>query len=206
MGDEPSGLRLTSGSRVTEPAAYLTDQFERLVSLDRKSLLAQGALLPARAAQSNLTNALTEAKALYQVTQSYSTNGQPFGAQGFTMLAPEFTWTTGSCGATPTNCISFHVMDVSTGRDAQGLAIAAYSSESSTCWYAIDIESTPVVLPNDASAFKSTSHGANASVMAGSFYARSPVDSSPTSCNASLVLHAHHAAWADTYASAGGLS
>jgi len=25
MGDEPSGLRLTSGSRVTEPAAYLTD-------------------------------------------------------------------------------------------------------------------------------------------------------------------------------------
>jgi hypothetical protein len=160
-----------------------------------------------RAAQSNLTNALTEAKALYQVTQSYAaTNGRPYGVSTFTMQAPEFTWTTGSCSAITANCISFLVMDVSADHDAQGLALAVYSSASSTCWYAIDIEATPVVIPDDASALKPTAHGANGAVIAGVFYAKSLAGSSPTSCNASLVLHAHHAAWASSYSTAGGLS
>jgi hypothetical protein len=121
------------------------------------------------------------------------------------MQAPEFTWTTGSCGAATANCISFKVMDVSTDHDAEGLALASYSTESSTCWYAIDIESTPAVVPNDASALQSGTN-ANRAVNAGTFYARSPDGSSPTSCSASLVLHAHHAGWATSYSSAGGLS
>jgi hypothetical protein len=182
-------------------------QFNLLVSRDRQSLLAQGALVANREAESNLTNALTETLALYQVTQSYSSaNGQPYGVHDFTMQAPEFTWTNGSCGAATANCISFQVMDVSADHDAQGVALAVYSSEASTCWYAIDIEATPVVVPHDPSAFKSTSHSANADIMAGTFYARSPVGSTPTSCSASLVLHAHHAAWANNYVTAGGLS
>ena len=182
-------------------------QFDALVASDRNILLAQAASLASRAAQSNLTNALTEAKALYQVTQSYSsTNGQPYSAHDFTAQAPEFTWTNRSCSEAKANCISFQVMDVSADHDAQGVALAVYSPESATCWYAVDIEATPVVIPNDASAFRSTTHSANDGVMAGVFYARSPVGSSPTSCNASLVVHAHHAGWADDYSSAGGLS
>src|SRR5579863_8748036 len=63
-----------------------------------------------RASQSNLTNALTEAKALYQNnSQSYG-----FGQAELAASAPEFTWTLGtSCGPTATpgpggpNCVSF---------------------------------------------------------------------------------------------------
>jgi len=182
-------------------------QFDALVSHDGKILLAQAALAASRAAESNLTNALVEAKALYQVNQSYSsTSGRPYGLSTFTMQAPEFTWTTGSCSAEAANCISFHIVDVSSDHDAQGVALAAYSAEASTCWYAVDIEVSPMVIPKDASAFQSTTHSANVGVTAGVFYSRSPVGSSPTSCNASLVLHARHAAWADDFASAGGLS
>lgn len=158
-----------------------------------------------RAAESNLTNALTEAKALYQVNQSYSAAGHPFGANAFTMQAPEFTWTTGSCSAA--SCVSLQVMDVSTDTDAQGVALAAFSSETSTCWYAMDLETTPVLIVNDPTAFQSTTDVANVGVSAGGdFYARSPVDSTPTSCSASLVLHPHQAHWGTTYVNAGALS
>ncbi len=183
-------------------------QFDALVVREGKSVLAElAASVADRAAESNLTNATTEAKALYQVSQSYSsTNGPPYGVSTFTMQAPEFAWTTGSCSAATANCVSFQVMDVSADHDAQGVALATYSSKSSTCWYAIDIETTPVVVPNDASALRSSSNSPNARVKAGVFYARSPVGSSPTSCSAPLVLHAHHAAWTDSYSAAGGLS
>jgi hypothetical protein len=181
-------------------------QFDALVARDRNSLLAQAALVASRAAESNLTNALTEAKALYQLYQSYSAEGHPYSVKTFTMQAPEFTWTTDSCSAASPNCISLQVMDVTADDDAQGLALAAFSPESSTCWYAIDIETTPAVIDHDPTALQSTTRSANGGVSAGVFFARSPVGSAPTSCTASLVLHAHHAEWADNYASAGGLS
>src|ERR1022692_101411 len=41
-----------------------------------------------RAAQSNLTNAVTEAKALYQVTQAYTGSGGAYTAGNFTSQAP----------------------------------------------------------------------------------------------------------------------
>ena len=44
-----------------------------------------------RAAQSNLTNALTEVKALYQNSQSYNTGSLPVAT--LNASAPEFTWT-----------------------------------------------------------------------------------------------------------------
>jgi hypothetical protein len=168
----------------------------------------QAALVASRAAESNLTNALTEGKSLFQVNQAYSSNGgQPYAANDFTMQAPEFTWKNGSCSAAMANCISFQVIDVSAEHDDQGLVLAAFSPESSTCWYAIDLEASPVVVSNDASAFQSTVHSANRSLTtAGVFYARSPVGTTPTSCTASLVLHVHHAAWGVSYSGAGGLS
>ncbi len=183
-------------------------QFDQIVARDRPSLLAQGAAVADRAAESNLVNALTEAKALYQVNQSYSSSpGHPYGVRTFSMQAPEFTWTTGACGSATANCISIQVLDVFSDHDAQGVALSAYSPETSTCWYAIDLEAGPRVVHGDASALQSTARGPNASVtVAGAYYARSPVGSTPSSCSASLVLHAHKAGWRSDFADAGALS
>jgi type IV pilus assembly protein PilA len=99
-----------------------------------------------RAAQSNLTNALTEAKALYQVNQSYSGNSGAYTTANFTSQAPEFTWepTATPCTSAIVNCINFKVFDVTTTGDGQGLSLAAYSAKTGTCWYAFDVESTPI--------------------------------------------------------------
>jgi type IV pilus assembly protein PilA len=95
-----------------------------------------------RAAQSNLTNALTEAKALYEVNESYSTSGASYTSGQFASQAPEFTWTTGNC-TTQSNCVSFAVFSVGSTNDGQGLALAVWSAKTSTCWYAWDVETTP---------------------------------------------------------------
>jgi type IV pilus assembly protein PilA len=103
-----------------------------------------------RAAQSNLTNAVTEAKALYQVTQAYTGSGGAYTAGNFTSQAPEFNWQLGAvCGTTTTNCVSVSVFAVSATSDAQGLSLAVDSSKTNTCWYAFDVESTPAAPPLD---------------------------------------------------------
>jgi hypothetical protein len=182
-------------------------QFDQLVSHDRESLLAQGDLLADRAAESNLTNAITEAKALYQVDQAYSSEGRPYGVHALSMQAPEFAWTTGPCSEATQNCISVQVLDVGADHDSQGIALSTLSRLSSTCWYDVDLESSPRVVPNDHTAFLSMVRGPNASVTtAGVYYARSPAGATPTSCTASLVLHAHRASWGSSYTGAGAMS
>src|ERR1700692_384162 len=63
-----------------------------------------------RAAQSNLTNALTEVKALYQNSASYLAGSPPVAmtpAGTFTLSALEFSWTNAACnGASAGNCVS----------------------------------------------------------------------------------------------------
>jgi hypothetical protein len=161
-----------------------------------------------RATQSNLTNALTEGKALYQINQSYgSGTGRAYPPSEFMEQAPEFTWTTGSCGASPATCISFAVVDVTASGDHQGLALAAYSSATGTCWYAVDVESTPARIADDPSAIWSVAGGgANSSLQAGTWFATSPQGVTETSCLASSVLHpSGHVAWAQSYNLAGSL-
>ncbi len=99
-----------------------------------------------RAAQSNLTNGLTEAAAIYQG------NNQTFA--GITGIlpssAPEFSWV--SATAVPTagsNQISVETVDVATytgGSDGQGVILAAQSKNGSTCWFAVQLDATPAVL------------------------------------------------------------
>src|SRR6202041_2153435 len=89
-----------------------------------------------RAAQSNLTNAITEAKALYQINQSYSGTTGAYTAAQFQSQAPEFTWTTAACTSSNGNCVSFAVFNVNQNGDGQGLALAVYSAKTATCWYA----------------------------------------------------------------------
>src|ERR1700730_586078 len=68
-----------------------------------------------RAAQSNLTNALTEVKALYQNSASYNqaTNTPMTPANEFQSSAPEFACTNNAaCAAgSPGNCVSVLVVD-----------------------------------------------------------------------------------------------
>src|SRR5579862_9056365 len=80
-----------------------------------------------RAAQSNLTNALTEAKAIYQNAASYSPNNTALTTATFTASAPEFSWTTGGCTASPGNCVSEQVVDTSVLGDGQGIILATRS-------------------------------------------------------------------------------
>jgi hypothetical protein len=160
-----------------------------------------------RAAQSNLVNAITEGKALYEVNQEYgSPDGGAYEASDFTQQAPEFSWNTGSCQASEANCISFAVLDVGVSGDYQGLAVSTYST-TGTCWYAVDVEATPAPISGDPSAIWSLpGGGANSALTAGVWYATSPSGVTETSCSASSVLHASaHVGWAQSFTSAGPL-
>jgi type IV pilus assembly protein PilA len=100
-----------------------------------------------RAAQSNLTNGLTEAKALYQNQQSYATANLPLTS--FQASAPEFGWiqgagATGNCTvALGPNCMSETPVDVASLADGGGV-ILANLSKTGTCWYTMSLEATPV--------------------------------------------------------------
>jgi type IV pilus assembly protein PilA len=149
-----------------------------------------------RAAQSNLTNALTEAKALYEVDQSYS-NGGSYTPAVFTSQAPEFTWQNTTCSST--NCISYDVVSVSTANDGQGIILAAYSAKTSTCWYVLDLEAVPV--SGLTGGIESGGTNKNAMTAAGVYYGRSKVNA--TTCVASTAAAPTGAAgWGATYSSA----
>jgi type IV pilus assembly protein PilA len=96
-----------------------------------------------RAAQSNLTNALTEASAVYQNSGQTFSNGV---SALFTSSAPEFSWTSGGCGTSPQNCVSYDVFSVGTGSgtnaDGNGLLLADRSNVGD-CWYTLDILNAP---------------------------------------------------------------
>jgi type IV pilus assembly protein PilA len=170
-----------------------------------------------RAAQSNLTNALTEAKALYQVNQSYSTNGAAYTPGQFTSQAPEFTWQTTACSSSQTNCISYKVVDSSVAGDGQGLVLAAYSAKTSTCWYAVDLESAPAAVTttgfitgaagdkNSLTAVPGPPATATAVATAGVYYGKSPTNT--TTCSATTGASPPATAlWGNSYTNANTIS
>ncbi len=137
-----------------------------------------------RAAQSNLTNAITEAKALYQVTQAYTGSTAPYTTGSFTSQAPEFDWlgvtAATACPTTTAICVSVLVFSVSSSGDAQGLSFAVDSAKTNTCWYGFDVESTPAGPPTgplDATttfANAGTYYGKHATIPAGGCKALNP--------------------------------
>ncbi len=95
-----------------------------------------------RSAQSNLTNALTELKALYQNGQTYNVATLPVAT--LTASAPEFSWVqSGACTSAGGNCISEYPVDVSSAADGFGVITAAWAKGTNTCWYAVDLEQAP---------------------------------------------------------------
>jgi hypothetical protein len=162
---------------------------------------------PNCSAQSNLTNALTEAKALYQVNQAYGSRpGDPYLPGNFSGQAPEFTWTLGSCKGQKASCVSEEVVDVATAGDSQGVVLAVWSAPSAICWYAVDLEASPtaISLKFDRTPFDSGSNH-NTGLSAGVYYAMSP--GGVASCSASTAASAQHQAnWGTNYADAGIVS
>lgn len=165
-----------------------------------------------RAAQSNLTNALTELKALYQNGQTYceancaaGVTALPLtGAGSIQSSAPEFTWTTGA-NVTPGNNISIVPVDVSSVGAGDGVIIATMSKNNNTCWYAADLESTPVAAFTDAGNkdFAAATASGNAgqwesvptsqAPLAGVYYAKVPA--AGTTCNATVPVAATTTVW-----------
>lgn len=83
-----------------------------------------------RSAQSNLTNALQEASAVYQAQgQTYPAAAGPYSA-----AAPEFTWNVAPGVSANQNTMSFAV-----SADNQTLGLAVRSN-TGTCWYLVKAE------------------------------------------------------------------
>ncbi len=166
-----------------------------------------------RAAQSNLTNALTEAKAIYQNAATYSPSGTPIPTNGvavsFSSSAPEFNWVTGAgaaggCSSTPANCISEQVVDAGALTDGQGIILATYSPKTQSCWYAVDLESTPVALVADTGVpFKTAAIVPTGAATAGVFYAQKKTSVTNVNCNANWAATRAAFAWGQSYASPG---
>jgi type IV pilus assembly protein PilA len=104
-----------------------------------------------RAAQSNITNALTELKALYQNGQTYcptvalcAANSTPLATASIQSSAPEFQWTAAGTAVTPGSTVGIDPVDVATSGDGAGVVIAVDSKNANTCWYAADLETTPI--------------------------------------------------------------
>jgi type IV pilus assembly protein PilA len=91
-----------------------------------------------RAAQSNLTNAITEATAQYQSA------GQTFTGISSLLVssAPEYSWVSAGCGTSAPNCISVAPVDVATIGDQQGVVLAAMA-KTGTCWYVAQLQAGP---------------------------------------------------------------
>jgi len=118
-----------------------------------------------RAAQSNLTNALTESSAVYQ------SNNQSFTGLSTAILgssAPEFAWTQSTCASSTANCVSFAVNDAAQTNDGQVLVLAD-ASKSGECWYVVSVQATP---SSSVGLFASNKPLANISnpLKAGTFY------------------------------------
>jgi type IV pilus assembly protein PilA len=164
-----------------------------------------------RAAQSNLTNALTEVKALYQNSASYnaSANTPMTPANEFQASAPEFAWAnnTTCTGGSAGNCVSVQVVDATATNDAQGIELAVYSAKTQTCWYAVDLESAPVAFadtgaPTGPYSFSSASNVPTGATTAGVFYGKK---TGSANCIAGYPSQTAAAfAWGQNYSSAPG--
>jgi len=169
-----------------------------------------------RAAQSNLTNALTELKALYQNGQTYceancaaGITALPLtGAGSIESSAPEFTWSNGSTSVTAGNNISIQPVDVTGAGLGDGVIVATLSKNNSTCWYAADLEATPQAAfaggdPGNVqfiAATAATTVGAQwesvptaQTPVAGVYYSRVPASNG--TCNAAVPLGSGSGAW-----------
>jgi type IV pilus assembly protein PilA len=158
-----------------------------------------------RASQSNLTNGITEAAAVYQgANQSFSTI-----AAALVTSAPEFSWV--AVGATPTagsNQIGVFPVDVAASADQQGVVLATLS-KTGTCWWVAQLAAAPVSVATTGfiraaagAAGAQQVAGANITT-AGTYYAKSTANDA-AHCQANYIeTPAAGFNWGSSYSSAG---
>jgi type IV pilus assembly protein PilA len=154
-----------------------------------------------RAAQSNLTNGLTEASAVYQ------SNNQSFSGivAAVTAAAPEFTWQAAAPGA-GTNQLSIAAYDAATAGDNQVVVIAALS-KTNVCWWVAQLDASPISVAGTGfirGAFGAAGGQATGGALittAGTYYAKSsPNDGAH--CTAAYVETPAGFNWGSSYANA----
>jgi len=171
-----------------------------------------------RSAQSNLTNAVTDVVADYQSTQSFdatasnTATSQDLGCSGTcptphasTAAAlqgqePAFTWADGDQSCTTANaakCVSVLPVDVASANDGQG-AIMAVMSGTGTCWYAMNLQTTPATAGYQAATGFFPGSTTSTVTTAGTYYAKES--------GSSVTCTAQHAttfnSWYPNYSSA----
>jgi len=156
-----------------------------------------------RATQSNLTNGLTEASAVYQG------NNQSFSGISAALVssAPEFSWYDNSVSAPAgSNGMSINPVDVATSGDAQGVVLAGLS-KTGYCWWVVQLNATPTTIPTSGFQTAATGVGSQTgAATAGTFYAKKLVGGTFTAskCTASYPENAAGPfAWGSSYSSAG---
>ena len=121
-----------------------------------------------RAAQSNLSTAVSEIKDMFQPNQSYAT--VYLAAATLTATAPEYSWEQKkACTAkSPNHCVSEYPVDVVSPAGGRGVILATLSS-TGVCWYVVDLEAVPTTT-------KFTDTGGTKQFLAGTTNNKSPND------------------------------
>jgi type IV pilus assembly protein PilA len=158
-----------------------------------------------RASQSNLTNGITEAAAVYQGnSQSYSGI-----AAALVSSAPEFSWVASSTAPTAgSNQISVFPVDVAAIGDQQGVVLATLS-KTGTCWWVAQLAASPVVVASPGF-IQHTAPGVGAQMVAaanittaGTYYAKSTANDA-AHCQANYIeTEVGGFNWGSSYSSAG---
>ncbi len=109
----------------------------------------------ARAAQSDLTNALTTAQSYYANGSTYS----GFDVTAASSAEPSLNWTSGAVGTTK-NAVSLSV-----GSTGNTVVLAAYAAAGNGCWYVLDTtdSSTPSMTTATGISHAGTWYGASVS-------------------------------------------
>ncbi len=132
-----------------------------------------------RAAQSNLNTALTTAKSAETSNQQTYTGIGNTGATPVNLTAdePSINWQTGATG-TNQGPVSFYVDSVTPGN---GIILASYSKNNSTCWFVIDNIGTVTATANGGFA------GTGVPLAAGTYYGSAANDATCNAASAASV-------------------
>jgi len=158
-----------------------------------------------RATQSNLTNGLTEALAVFH-SKSQSFSGV---SAALVSSAPEFSWYAHNVGAPAgSNGISIASVDVAQSGDARGLIMAGLS-KTGYCWWVAQLNATPTTIASTG--FQTAASGVGAqtgATAAGTYYASKrvgfPAAFTAAKCTANYPENAAGAfAWGPSYSSSG---
>ncbi len=161
----PESSRTESGFALIELAVVLL-VIAILLAIAIPTFLNASGTANDRAAQSNLSTAVSEIKNMFEPNQSYAK--VYLAAATLTATAPEYSWEQNkACTAkSAANCVSEYPVDVVGPAGGRGVILATLSP-TGVCWYAVDLEAVPTTT-------KFTDKGGTKQFLAGTTNNKSP--------------------------------